>query len=55
MKSTDEMLSKFKNFHEMIEVKFDRKMEVLHSNNGREYISKDFQLYLSDNKIKSQT
>lgn len=36
LKLGDEVVSKFKNFHKMIETKLDRKIEVSRSDNGGE-------------------
>lgn len=37
----------------MVETKLDRKIKVLRSGNGGEYIHKEFQTYLSGNGIES--
>lgn len=39
----------------MVKTQFDRKIKVLHSDNGGEYTSKEFQVYMSDKGIESQT
>lgn len=53
LKSKDEVLHVFMDFHKMVETKFGRKIKALRSDNGGKYVSKKFQSYLSDNGIES--
>lgn len=50
MKSKDEVVHAFKNFHKMVETKFDRKIRIFHFANGGEYTSEVFQGYLHTHK-----
>jgi Integrase core domain/GAG-pre-integrase domain len=51
MKEKSETLSKFKEFKEKIESDVDKKIQCLRTDNGREYISHEFDTYLKKHKI----
>lgn len=55
LKSRTEVLHMFKSFHKMVDVQFDKKIKVLRSNNGGEYVSQKFQMYLNESGIEFQT
>lgn len=55
VKSKQEVLSIFKNFHKMVENQFDREIKVLRSDNGGEYISHEFKSFPSENEIECQS
>jgi hypothetical protein len=46
-----ETLSKFKEFKEKVESDLDKNVRCLRTDNGREYISHDFDTYLKKHKI----
>ncbi|CAD7012038.1 unnamed protein product [Ceratitis capitata] len=54
MKSRDEVFSKFKMFKEIVEKQNNCKIKVLRSDNGREYLSREFGNYLKENGIVRQ-
>jgi Integrase core domain len=51
-KKKSEILSKFKEFKEKVESDLDKKVRCLCTDNGREYISHDFDTYLKKHKIQ---
>ena len=55
MKSKDEVFRIFTTYHKMVEVMFDKKIKAFRSDNGGDYNSQDFQAYLAENGIESQT
>lgn len=55
IKSKDEVLDTFKNYHRMAETKFGRKIKMFRSDIGGKYTSKEFQIYLLDIGIERQT
>jgi transposase InsO family protein len=54
MKEKSETLSKFKKFKEKVESDVDKKIQCLHTDNGREYVSHEFDTYLKKHKIQRQ-
>jgi transposase InsO family protein len=54
LKSKDEVFSKFKEFKDLIENLSERKINILRSDNGGEYTSKEFVNYCKDFKIKRE-
>jgi transposase InsO family protein len=55
LKSNGECLEKFKEFKELVETQSDYKIKVFRSDNGGEYISKEFQGFLKAHDIEKQT
>jgi transposase InsO family protein len=53
-KSTDEVFIKFKEFKALIENLSERKINILRSDNGGEYISKEFVKFCKDVGIKRE-
>jgi hypothetical protein len=51
MKENFKTLSKFKEFKEKVENNHYKKVWCLYTNNGREYVSYDFDTYLKKHKI----
>ena len=54
LKSKDEVLSIFKHFVTLVEIETGKKVKCLHSNNGREYVSKSFQDFCDTKRIKRE-
>lgn len=54
MKEKSETFMKFKEFKDMIEGELEYKIRCLRTDNGREYLSNEFTIYLKKNKIKRQ-
>ena len=55
LRSKDEQFDKFKEFKNHYELLTGTKIKFFHTDNGREYISNQFQNYLKDNGIKHNT
>lgn len=55
LKSRTEVLHMFKSFHKTVDVQFEKKIKVLRSDNGGEYVSQEFHMYLNDSGIEFQT
>lgn len=55
IKSKDEVLSVFKMFKSLVEKQTDLKIKGLRTDNGREYINKQFQAFLKEHGIEHQT
>ncbi len=55
MKSKGECLEKFKEFKALVETQSEHKIKVFPSNNGGEYISKEFKRFLKAHDIEKQT
>ena len=55
LKSKDETLEKFKIWKNMVENGTDRRMKVLRTDNGGEFVSKSFKDYLQEQGIEHQT
>lgn len=55
IKSKDEVFSAFKTFKSLVENQTDLKIKMLRTDNGREYINKNFQMFLQQCGIKHQT
>lgn len=54
LKGKDEVLSKFREFHTMIERQTGKKLKVLRSDNGTEFVNNAFDDYLKNNGILRQ-
>jgi transposase InsO family protein len=54
MKEKSETLSRFKEFKEKVESDVDKKIQCLRTDNGREYVSHEFDTYLKKHKIRRQ-
>ena len=54
MKEKSETFTKFKEFKKKIEGELDKKIQCLRTDNGREYLSNEFTIYLKNHKINSQ-
>lgn len=54
MSNSDQALSVFKNIVKFPERQCRKKVAPIRSNNRREYMSREFETYLSDNGIKRQ-
>jgi hypothetical protein len=54
LKSKDEMFGKFKEFKALIENLYERKINILRSDNGGEYTSKEFVSFSKDIGIKRE-
>jgi transposase InsO family protein len=54
MKEKSEALSKFKEFKEKVESELDKKVRCIRTDNGREYVSREFDAYLKNYKIQRQ-
>ncbi|WVZ66155.1 hypothetical protein U9M48_015421 [Paspalum notatum var. saurae] len=50
-----EVIKCFQDFHKMVGTQFDRKIQILRSDNGTEYINNEFEAYLSGQGILHQT
>lgn len=55
LKTKSEVFEKFKSFKVLVENQTGRKIKVLRSDNGGEYINSNFQMFLKDNGIRHQT
>jgi transposase InsO family protein len=55
IKSKDEVLSVFKTFKNLVENQTNLKVKILRSDNGREYVNKQFQIFLQEHGIQHQT
>ncbi|XP_042946557.1 uncharacterized protein LOC122279793 isoform X1 [Carya illinoinensis] len=55
IKARSELLSIFQMFWKQIKTQFNKKVQILRSDNGREYLSGAFATYLSDKGIVHQT
>jgi len=54
LKGKDEVFEKFKTFKNMAEKQTGQKLKAIRSDNGREYVNKQFDQYLSENGIVRQ-
>ena len=54
MKEKSEAFTKFKKFKEKIEGELNMKIQCLRTDNGREYLSNEFTIYLKEHKIIRQ-
>ena len=54
MKEKSETFTKFKEFMEKIEGELNTKILCLRTDNGREYLSNEFTIYLKKHKIRRQ-
>ena len=55
MKSKDETFSCFKKFLSSVQTQFEHKLKALRSDNGGEYVSKEFTDFCSSREIKSES
>lgn len=55
IKTKDEVLKTFKVFKSLIENQTDLKIKKLRTDNGREYVNKQFQMFLREHGIEHQT
>ena len=55
MKHKSEVLRCFQDFHRMVATQFDSKVRILRTDNGAEYVNKEFAAYLSEEGILHQT
>jgi transposase InsO family protein len=55
LKSKGECLERFKEFKALVETQSEDKIKVFRSDNGGEYISKGFKLFLKAHGIEKQT
>ena len=55
MKSKSEVSLLFKKFHKMVRRRYNSHVQVLHSDNGGEYLSSEFQQYLEAHRTIHQT
>lgn len=55
MKDKSEVLPIFKNFFHFVHTQFQTSIQVLRSDNGREYLNSNFKLFLTQNGIHHQT
>lgn len=55
IKTKDEVLPVFKIFKTLVENQANLKIKILRSDNGREYVNKQFQIYLQEHGIEHQT
>ena len=55
LKAKSEVFSCFQLFHKMICTQFDTKIKILRTDNGTEYMNKNFDAYLESNGIIHQT
>jgi transposase InsO family protein len=55
LKQKSDVLSAFKDFYALVGNQYNAKIEVLRSDNGTEYVNKDFDYFLSSNGIIHQT
>ncbi|KAL4355035.1 hypothetical protein GQ457_06G000650 [Hibiscus cannabinus] len=54
MKEKSETFTKFREFKEKIESELDEKIMCLRTDNGKEYLSTEFTIYLQEHKIRRQ-
>jgi transposase InsO family protein len=54
MKEKSEVFAKFKEFKKKIESELNMKIKCLCTDNGREYLSNEFTMYLTEHKIRRQ-
>ena len=54
MKAKSEVFEKFKEFKALIENISDKKIKILHSDNGGEYTSKEFEAFCKDAGIRRE-
>jgi hypothetical protein len=55
MKNKSEVIKCFQDFHKMVSTQFAKQVHILHSDNGTEYINKEFVVYLSEQGMLHQT
>lgn len=55
MKNKSDTLEKFKEFKNLVENESEKRIKILRSDNGKEYINKDFRLFLEKYGIQHQT
>jgi len=55
MKNKNEVIRCFQDFHKMVSTQFGKKVHILRSDNGTEYINKEFAMYLSGKGMFHQT
>ena len=55
MNHKNEVIRCFQDFHKMVSTQFGKKVHILRSNNGTEYINKEFVVYLSEQGMLHQT
>jgi Reverse transcriptase (RNA-dependent DNA polymerase)/Integrase core domain len=55
LKTKDEVSKIFQNFYKMIITQFEKRIKVIRSDNGTEYINKELQVFLSENGILHET
>jgi transposase InsO family protein len=55
LKTKDEVHTIFKDFHTMVLTQFGKKIKMIRSDNGTEYINKNFQNFLRENGILHET
>ena len=55
MKNKNEVIRCFQDFHKMVSTQFGKKVHILRSDNGTEYINKEFAVYLSEQGMLHQT
>ena len=55
IKSKNEVLQCFQDFHKLIANQFNAKVRIIHTDNGKEYVNNDFGVYTSDHGIIHQT
>ena len=55
LKQKKEVFSKFKLFYQYVATQFDKKIKILRSDNGGEYINHDLHQFLSQHGINHQT
>ena len=54
MKNKNEVIRCFQDFHKMVSTQFGKKVHILLSDNGTEYINKEFAVYLSEQGMLHQ-
>jgi len=54
MKNKNEVIRCFQDFHKMVSTQFGKKVHILRSDNGTEYINKEFAVYLSEQGMLHQ-
>jgi transposase InsO family protein len=54
MKHKDEVLNCFQKFHELVNNKFNTQVKMIITDNGTEYVNKDFNAFVSRNGILSR-
>jgi hypothetical protein len=55
MKHKSEVIKCFQDFHKMVNTQFSKKIQIIRSDNGTEYINNEFEAYLSEQGIVHQT